>query len=64
MHKSVPNSGKARDMVNSRTGAPWQVSYDPVTRLFFHQAIGNLRNIRRDYYSPRMEPHLIPAGTN
>ncbi|EHK8991118.1 hypothetical protein KCT17_003686 [Escherichia coli] len=60
----IPKTGRPVLLRNQNTGAPWQVSFDYVSQLYWHEPVGNLRHIRRPYASPRLEPHLVPAGTH
>ena len=64
MAHSVPNNGRAVTMRNTNTGAAWLVSFNYVEGIYWHEPVGNLRNIRRPYASPRIEPNLVPAGTH
>lgn len=61
---AVPNSGRAVQMRNQRTGAAWLVSFDYREGLYWHEPQGNLRNIRRTYSSRTIDPSLVPAGTH
>lgn len=60
----VPNSGRAVQMRNQRTGAAWLVSFNYSEGTYWHEPQGNLRHIRRPYASRRIEPHLVQAGTH
>lgn len=60
----VPNSGKVVLMRNERTGAAWNVSFDYIHSTYWHEPVGNLRNIRRGYASRTVDPRLVPAGTH
>ncbi len=64
MVNPVPNSGRAVPMRNLRTGAPWSVSYNHVRQAYFHEPQGNLRFIRQPFYSRKLAPYLVPAGTH
>ena len=61
---SVPKSGKACLMRNRRTGATWIVSFDYTDGTYWHEPVGNLRNIRRAYASHSVDRALVPAGTH
>ncbi|MDQ7101914.1 hypothetical protein [Serratia sp. MF2] len=63
---TVPNSGKAVCMRNKKTGAVWAVSYDHLSRLYWHEPQGNLKNMRRTggYASYSVDPRLEFAGTH
>ncbi|BDH46433.1 hypothetical protein TUM12370_24770 [Salmonella enterica subsp. enterica serovar Choleraesuis] len=63
MANSIPNNGRAIPMRNGKTGAAWLVSFDYREGMYWHEPLGNLRNIRRPYSSRRVEPNLVPAGT-
>lgn len=64
VHAAIPKTGRAVTLRNARTGAAWEVSYDYRDGTYFHAPVGNLRHIRRPYYSRQVEPNLIPAGTH
>ncbi|MEN3753759.1 hypothetical protein ABC733_17335 [Mangrovibacter sp. SLW1] len=51
-------------MRNERTGAAWNVSFDYIHSTYWHEPVGNLRNIRRGYASRTVDPRLVPAGTH
>lgn len=60
----VPNSGKAVMMRNARTGASWIVSFDYTNSTYWHEPVGNTRNIRSGYAAASVNPRLVLAGTH
>jgi hypothetical protein len=55
--------GKARHFRDSVTLAPWLVSFNKDSGIYYCQPVGNIRLIRQPYACHTLDPRLVPSGT-
>lgn len=55
--------GQARHFRDCVTLAPWLVSFNRDSGIYYCQPVGNTRLIRQPYSCKKLDERLVPAGT-
>lgn len=56
-------NGQARHFRDSVTLAPWLISFNRESGMYYCQPVGNTRLLRQPYVCCDLDPRLVPCGT-